>query len=193
MSLDAERIEPLIKELLQHVGENPEREGLLNTPNRVGRMYKQLLAGYDQDPEKILNDAIFTIAYDEMVIVKDIEFYSLCEHHMLPFFGHAYIAYIPDGKIVGLSKIPRLVDMFAKRLQVQERLTQQIADILEEMLQPKGVAVAINARHLCMSMRGVAKKEASMITSAMRGLFRTDARTRGEFLGLISSTNYNGA
>lgn len=192
MSQDFDRIPPLVKELLQLVGENPDREGLQKTPQRVAKMYRQLLVGYDQDPSQILNEAIFTIDYDEMVIVKDIEFHSLCEHHLVPFFGHAYVAYIPNGKVVGLSKIPRLVDMFAKRLQVQERLTQQIADILEEMLAPKGVAVAINAQHLCMSMRGVQKKQASMITSAMRGLFRSDARTRSEFLSLIQSTTHLG-
>lgn len=192
MSQDFDRIPTLIKELLQLVGENPDREGLQKTPLRVAKMYRQLLTGYDQDPSQILNDAIFNIDYDEMVIVKDIEFHSLCEHHLVPFFGHAYVAYIPNGKVVGLSKIPRLVDMFAKRLQVQERLTQQIADILEEMLTPKGVAVAINAQHLCLSMRGVQKKQASMITSAMRGLFRSDARTRSEFLSLIQSTTHLG-
>ncbi|RMF18489.1 MAG: GTP cyclohydrolase I FolE [Candidatus Dadabacteria bacterium] len=184
-------VEPLIRDLLKSLGEDPDREGLQRTPERVARMYRQILSGYDADPIEILNDAVFSIEYDEMVIVKDIEFYSLCEHHMLPFFGKAFVAYVPDKKVVGLSKIPRLVDMFARRLQVQERMTQQIADILEEILQPKGVAVAINARHMCMSMRGVQKRQASMITSAMRGAFRDDARTRGEFLALVTSTTHD--
>ncbi len=184
-----EKLEQLVHGILTEVGENPEREGLQKTPDRVARMYRELLAGYDANPTDILNDAVFTIDYDEMVIVRDIQFYSLCEHHMLPFFGKAFVAYIPDGKVVGLSKIPRLVQMFARRLQVQERMTQQIADIIEEILEPKGVAVAINAQHLCMAMRGVRSEEASMVTSAMRGSFRDDARTRTEFLTLIQSTS----
>lgn len=185
---DHERIESLVRDLLAALGERPDREGLRRTPNRIARLYDELLAGYDQDPAELLNEAIFSIDYDEMVIVKDIDFFSLCEHHLLPFFGKAYVAYIPDGKVVGLSKIPRIVDMFARRLQVQERMTQQIAELLMEILQPKGVGVAISGRHLCMAMRGVEKQNASMVTSSMQGLFRSDARTRGEFLSLIRAT-----
>lgn len=181
-------VRDLVSKLLDELGEDPERQGLRRTPERVARMYRELLAGYDQEPATILNDAIFDIDYDEMVIVKDIDFYSLCEHHMLPFFGRAYVAYVPSGKVIGLSKIPRVVELFARRLQVQERMTQQIANLLMELLDPVGVGVVISAHHLCMAMRGVEKQNATMVTSAMRGSFRSDARTRTEFLSLIRAT-----
>lgn len=179
-------VKDTILQLLEAIGENPEREGLKNTPDRVSRMYVELLSGYTADPEQIINDALFNISYDEMVLVRDIEFYSLCEHHMLPFIGRAHIAYIPDGKVIGLSKIPRIVDMYARRLQVQERLTRQIADLLQETLQPQGVAVVIEALHMCSMMRGVKKHDARMTTSAMHGAFRANLATRQEFLANIS-------
>lgn len=182
---DHERIEELVRELLILLGENPEREGLLKTPSRAAHSLKYLTQGYRQDIKKVLNDAIFCEPYDEMVVVKDIEIFSLCEHHMLPFYGKAHVAYIPDGKIIGLSKIPRLVDVFAKRLQVQERLTSQIADCLMEALNPHGVGIVIEAYHLCMAMRGVEKQNAYTITSAMLGSFRNSDRVRQEFLSLI--------
>ncbi|HEY5983764.1 MAG TPA: GTP cyclohydrolase I FolE [Anaerolineales bacterium] len=178
--------EVAVEALLRAVGEKPEREGLRNTPRRVARMYAELLSGYRTDPEKIVNGAVFNITYDEMVIVREIEFYSLCEHHMLPFIGRAHVAYMPAGKVIGLSKIPRVVDLFARRLQVQERLTRQIADQLQELLAPKGVAVVVEALHLCMMMRGVKKHDARMTTSAMHGAFRTNPATRQEFLDNIS-------
>jgi GTP cyclohydrolase I len=178
--------EGAILSLLRAVGEKPEREGLKNTPKRVARMYTELLSGYRADPQKIVNGALFNITYDEMVIVRDIEFYSLCEHHLLPFLGRAHVAYMPDGKVIGLSKIPRIVDMYARRLQVQERMTRQIADLLQELLEPKGVAVVVEALHLCSMMRGVKKHDARMTTSAMHGSFRTNAATRQEFLDNIS-------
>ncbi|HZW38712.1 MAG TPA: GTP cyclohydrolase I FolE [Ignavibacteriaceae bacterium] len=184
-------IEKLIFNLLKEVGENPEREGLLATPKRVAKAYEYLTAGYKKDIEDVLNNAIFHEKYDEMVLVKNIDFYSMCEHHMLPFYGKAHVAYIPDGKIVGLSKIPRIVDVFARRLQVQERMTQQIADTLEEYLQPTGVAVVVEAYHMCMMMRGVEKQNSSATTSAMHGVFREDARTRSEFMTLIKNVNLN--
>jgi GTP cyclohydrolase I len=171
--------------LLNALGENPEREGLKNTTQRVARMYAQLLSGYHTDPHKIVNGALFKITYDEMVIVRDIEFYSLCEHHMLPFLGRAHIAYMPAGKVIGLSKIPRIVDIYARRLQIQERMTRQIADVLEELLEPKGVAVVLEGIHLCTMMRGVMKHGARMTTSAMHGSFRTNPATRQEFLDNI--------
>lgn len=181
---------PLVKDtilqLIEAIGENPDREGLKNTPDRVSRMYVELLSGYTANPEQIINGALFNISYDEMVLVRDIEFYSLCEHHMLPFIGRAHIAYIPDGKVIGLSKIPRIVDMYARRLQVQERLTRQIADLLQETLQPQGVAVVIEALHMCSMMRGVKKHDARMTTSAMHGAFRANLATRQEFLANIS-------
>ena len=181
---------PLVKDtilqLIEAIGEDPDREGLKNTPDRVSRMYVELLSGYTANPEQIINDALFNISYDEMVLVRDIEFYSLCEHHMLPFIGRAHIAYIPDGKVIGLSKIPRIVDMYARRLQVQERLTRQIADLLQETLQPQGVAVVIEALHMCSMMRGVKKHDARMTTSAMHGAFRANLATRQEFLANIS-------
>jgi GTP cyclohydrolase I len=183
---DTQAIEAATLTLLRAVGEHPEREGLKNTPNRVARMYPELLAGYHVDPEKLVNNAIFHVSYDEMVIVRDIEFYSMCEHHMLPFIGRAHVAYMPDGKVIGLSKIPRIVDMFARRLQVQERMTRQIADFINDLLQPHGVAVVVEALHLCTMMRGVRKHDARMTTSAMLGGFRTNSATRQEFLDNIS-------
>ena len=181
-------IEHQITEILRQIGENPERDGLLKTPGRVARMWEDLTVGYHQNVEELVNGAIFDIEYDEMVIVRDIKFYSLCEHHLLPFFGHVHVAYIPNRKVVGLSKIPRIVEMFARRLQVQERLTTEIADVLRQYLDPLGVAVAIQAQHMCMTMRGVRNETASMITSKMYGNFQTDERTRHEFLALIRTT-----
>jgi len=178
-------LEKNIAELLHLIGENPKREGLARTPQRVAKAYEFLTKGYHQDLKKILNDAVFTEKYDEMVIVKDIDFFSLCEHHMLPFYGKAHVAYIPTGKILGLSKIPRIVEIFSRRLQVQERLTQQIAETIFDVLEPDGVAVVIEAKHLCMMMRGVEKQNSVATTSAMLGSFREDERTRNEFLKLI--------
>ena len=185
---DADRvdpIEPLVEALLKELEEEPGREGLLKTPERVAESLRFLTRGYRQDPREILNDALFDISHDEMVIVKDIEVYSVCEHHLLPFFGRAHVAYIPNGRIVGLSKIPRLVEMFARRLQVQERLTVEIAEALEQTLEPKGVAVVVEAIHLCVMMRGVSQQNAFAITSSLRGAFRTDPKTRAEFMELI--------
>jgi GTP cyclohydrolase I len=184
--IDSDAIESAVLSMLRAFGEDPDREGLRNTPKRVARMYPELLAGYRVDPKKIINDALFNVSYDEMVIVRDIEFYSLCEHHMLPFIGRAHVAYIPSGKVVGLSKIPRIVDMYARRLQVQERMTRQIADFISDLLQPQGVAVVVEALHLCSMMRGVKKHDARMTTSAMHGGFRTNPATRQEFLDNIS-------
>lgn len=184
--MDHKVLKGSVKNILEAIGEDPERDGLLNTPDRVSRMYEELLGGYRVDPVKMVNNAIFDAEYDQMVIVRDIEFYSMCEHHMLPFIGRAHIAYVPDGKIVGLSKIPRVVDMFARRLQVQERMTRQVADFLNELLHPKGVAVVIEAMHLCSMMRGVKKHDARMTTSAVHGYFRTNMATRMEFLDNIS-------
>jgi GTP cyclohydrolase I len=184
--VDVSSTEKLVMQLLRSLGESPEREGLKNTPKRVARMYTELLNGYHADPQKIVNGALFNITYDEMVIVRDIEFYSLCEHHLLPFIGRAHIAYMPAGKVIGLSKIPRIVDIFAHRLQVQERLTRQIADLLQELLEPKGVAVVMEGMHLCTMMRGVKKHDARLTTSAMQGAFRTNPATRHEFLENIS-------
>ena len=178
-------IEPLVEAMLKELGEEPGRDGLLRTPRRVAKSMRFLTKGYTEDPYEILNDALFDVTYDEMVIVKDIELYSLCEHHLLPFLGRAHVAYIPNGKVVGLSKIPRLVEMFARRLQVQERLTSQIAETLEEILQPKGVAVVVEAIHLCMMMRGVAQQNSFAITSSLRGVFESDSKTRSEFMDLI--------
>jgi GTP cyclohydrolase I len=174
-----------VRTLLAELGENPSREGLVGTPERVRRMYDELTSGYHVDPDALLNGACFNVDYDEMVVVRDIEFFSLCEHHLLPFIGHAHVGYLPRGRVVGLSKIPRIVDMYAKRLQLQERLTVQVADFLMERLEPKGVACVIEATHLCTMMRGVKKQEATMVTSSMTGTFRRDARTRAEFMGLI--------
>ena len=180
-----DRFENVVAEMLTLLGENPRREGLARTPERVAKSLKYLTQGYQVNPKEILKNAVFKEPYDEMVIVKDIEIFSLCEHHLLPFYGKAHIAYIPNGKIIGLSKIPRVVEVFSRRLQVQERLTTQIAECLMEALAPKGVAVVIEALHLCMSMRGVRKADAYTITSSMLGAFRKDARSRSDFLSLI--------
>ena len=183
--MDLAKVESIVKNLILKIGEDPEREGLLRTPKRVAKAYEFLTSGYAKDIDEVLNNAIFNEKYDEMVLVKNIDFYSLCEHHMLPFYGKIHIAYVPNGKIVGLSKIPRIVDVFARRLQVQERMTQQIADTLDKYLAPKGVAVVSEAYHMCMMMRGVEKQNSSATSSAMHGLFKEDARTRTEFLDLI--------
>jgi GTP cyclohydrolase I len=182
---DQHKIEKATLEILQGIGENPEREGLVKTPSRVAKAYSELMAGYRTDPCTLLNNAIFNIENDQMVIVKKIEFFSLCEHHLLPFFGHVHVAYIPNGQVIGLSKIPRIVEMFSRRLQVQERMTQQIADFVQESIKPQGVAVVVEAQHLCMKMRGVKKQDASMTTSALLGAFRHQLETRMEFLNRI--------
>jgi len=179
-------LQDLVAELLVRLGEDPERDGLLRTPERVERALLYLTKGYQEDPEEILLGAMFDVDYDEMVIVKDIEIFSLCEHHLLPFFGKVHVAYIPQGKVIGLSKIPRLVEVFARRLQVQERLTTQIAEAIESAIRPRGVGVVLEARHLCMAMRGVEKQHSSAITSSMLGAFRA-RETRSEFLSLIRS------
>ena len=180
--IDADgRVEAAVREILVEIGEDPDRDGLMRTPERVHRMYAELTAGYRVDPDRLINGAIFEVDYSEMVIVKDIPFYSLCEHHLLPFFGSASVAYIPRGRVIGLSKIPRIVEMYARRLQVQERLTQQIADFLQTQLQPQGVGVVLEATHLCAVMRGVRKPGTIMTTSSVLGLFRTRDRTRAEF------------
>src|ERR1700691_2250585 len=175
----------MYREILTRLGEDPTREGLAATPARVEKSMAFLTKGYEQDPTKILQDAMFDVDYDEMVIVKDIEMFSLCEHHMLPFFGKVHVAYIPNGKVIGLSKIPRLVEVFARRLQVQERMTRQIADAIQEAINPQGVGVVIEARHLCMMMRGVEKQHSAAVTSSMLGCFRDEQETRTEFLSLI--------
>ncbi len=179
------QIEAAVREILAGIGEQPDREGLLKTPSRVAKMYAELTAGYHVDPEALINDAIFSVSYDEMVLVKNIDFYSLCEHHMLPFMGQVHVAYIPNGKVVGLSKIPRIVEMFARRLQVQERMTVQIAEFIDQHLHPLGVAVVAEGVHMCSVMRGVKKANASMVTSAMRGVFRDDPKTRAEFMAHV--------
>ena len=176
--------EEMYREILARLGEDPERDGLVATPDRVAKAMSFLTKGYDQDPTRILRGALFDVDYDEMVIVKDIEMFSLCEHHVLPFFGKVHVAYIPNGKVIGLSKIPRLVEVFARRLQVQERLTRQIADAIQDAIQPQGVGVVIEARHLCMMMRGIEKQHSSTVTSAMVGCFR-QKETRAEFLSLV--------
>jgi GTP cyclohydrolase I len=176
-----------IRRLLAELGENPNRDGLRDTPGRVERSLKFLTSGYDANIDAVLNGALFQVEYNEMVIVRDIDFYSMCEHHLLPFFGKCHVAYIPDGRVIGLSKLPRLVDVFARRLQVQERLTSQIADTIQERITPLGVAVVMEATHLCMAMRGVQKQNSVTTTSAMHGVFHSDARTRHEFLELIHS------
>ncbi len=175
------QVEAAIRLLLESVGEDPDRDGLKRTPQRVARMYDELLRGYHTDPIALVNGALFDVDYDEMVVVKEIEYYSLCEHHLLPFYGHAHIAYIPRSKVLGLSKIPRVVDLFARRLQVQERMTRQIADFLNEVLHPQGVAVVVEGAHLCAMMRGVKKANVRMVTSSVSGRFKSDARTRAEF------------
>jgi GTP cyclohydrolase I len=183
--LDSVSTQDLYRELLARIGEDPSRDGLLRTPERVEKSMMFLTRGYAMDVTEVLHDALFNVNYDEMVIVKDIEFFSLCEHHLLPFFGKAHIAYVPNGKVIGLSKIPRLVDVFARRLQVQERLTRQIGDAITEAIHPQGVAVILEAQHLCMMMRGVEKQHSSTVTSAMLGVFKTQLQTRNEFLSLV--------
>ena len=178
-------MQELIRQLLAQLGEDPGREGLRDTPKRVAKAYEFLTSGYRADIDRVLNNALFTVDYSEMVIVKDVDFYSLCEHHLLPFFGKCHVAYIPTDKVIGLSKIPRIVDVFARRLQVQERLTSQIADTISDAIKPLGVAVVMEATHLCMSMRGVEKQNSFAVTSAMLGTFHSDPRTRSEFLELI--------
>jgi GTP cyclohydrolase I len=182
-----EEFEQAITKVLELLGEDPNREGLLKTPSRVAKALKFLTEGYHQDPKEILNQALFTTSNDEMVLVRDIEFYSMCEHHMLPIIGRAHVAYIPDGKVVGLSKIPRIVNVYARRLQIQEQMTEQIADAILETIKPKGVAVVLHARHMCMEMRGVQKINSTTVSSALRGLFKSDERTRNEFYNLINT------
>jgi GTP cyclohydrolase I len=184
-SLTGATFEELIREMLVRLGEDPEREGLLRTPARVKKAFEFLTRGYNEDPEALLKKALFTVTYDEMVIVKDVEMFSLCEHHMLPFFGKVHVAYIPNGKVIGLSKIPRLIEIFSRRLQIQERLTTQIAETIQKVIQPQGVGVVIEARHLCMMMRGVEKQHSAAVTSSMLGCFREEQETRTEFLSLI--------
>jgi GTP cyclohydrolase I len=184
-------MQDIIRRLLAELGEDPSREGLLDTPKRVEKALRFLTSGYSADVDTVLNNALFTVDYNEMVIVKDIDFYSLCEHHLLPFFGKCHVAYIPQGKVIGLSKIPRLVEIFSRRLQIQERLTSQIAETLSEKVQPLGVAVVVEASHLCMSMRGVEKQNSVAVTSAMLGVFHDDARTRSEFLELVKKPELN--
>jgi GTP cyclohydrolase I len=186
MNKDQE-FEDAVTKVLELLGEDPKREGLLKTPSRVAKALKFLTEGYDQDPKEILNQALFTTSNDEMVLVRDIEFYSMCEHHMLPIIGRAHVAYIPDGKVVGLSKIPRIVNVYARRLQIQEQMTEQIADAILSTIKPKGVAVVIHARHMCMEMRGVQQINSTTVSSALRGLFKSDERTRSEFYNLINT------
>jgi GTP cyclohydrolase I len=180
-----ETVADLVRRMLHMIGEDPDRDGLRHTPERFEKALRFLTSGYQQDPEKLLNGAMFSVCYDQMVLVKDIEIYSLCEHHLLPFFGKCHVAYIPDKKVVGLSKIPRLVNMFARRLQIQERLTNQIASAIQQKISPLGVGVVVEARHLCMVMRGVEKQNSQTVTSAMLGAFRENVQTREEFLSLI--------
>lgn len=184
-------IEAAVKTTLKAIGEDPVRDGLRRTPERVARMYDELTAGYHIDPVKLINKALFDVDYNEMVLVKDIEYYSMCEHHMLPFFGKAHIAYIPNGKVIGLSKLPRIVEMFARRLQVQERMTQQIADFINEILKPEGVAVVVEGAHMCGMMRGIKKTEASMVTSAFSGTLKDDPQLRAEFLDHIGRRRFD--
>ena len=191
-TLTSVSFENLVREMIVRLGEDPEREGLTRTPDRVHRAYEFLTKGYKEDPEAMLKKALFTVTYDEMVIVKDIEVFSLCEHHMLPFFGKVHVAYVPNGKVIGLSKIQRLIEMFSRRLQIQERLTTQIAETIQKAIQPQGVGVVIEARHLCMMMRGVEKQHSSAVTSSMLGCFRDEQETRQEFLALLHN-RANGA
>lgn len=181
------KFEDAVKTMMFHVGEDPSREGLLKTPQRVKKAYEFIFGGYREDPREILKSALFTSSNDEMVLLKDIEFYSTCEHHLLPIIGRVHVAYIPNGKVVGLSKIPRVVNVFARRMQIQEQLTEQIADAIMDTIQPKGVAVVIQARHMCMEMRGVEKINSTTTSSALRGLFKKDEKTRSEFFSLINS------
>jgi len=182
-----EEFEKAVTKVLELLGEDPKREGLLKTPSRVAKAWNFLTEGYHEDPEAILNQALFTSSNDEMVVVRDIEFYSTCEHHMLPIIGRVHVAYIPDGKVVGLSKIPRIVNVFARRLQIQEQMTEQIADAIASSINPKGVAVVVHARHMCMEMRGVQKINSTTVSSALRGLFKSDQRTRSEFYNIINT------
>jgi len=184
-TLTSASFDDLVREILVRLGEDPTREGLVRTPERVAKAYQFLTKGYQEDPEALLKGALFTVSYDEMVIVKDVEMFSLCEHHMLPFFGKVHVAYIPNGKVIGLSKIPRLIEVFSRRLQIQERLTTQIAETIQEIIEPQGVGVVIEARHLCMMMRGVEKQHSAAVTSSMLGCFRDEEETRSEFLSLI--------
>ena len=179
-------IHSAVRDILVEIGEDPSRQGLLSTPDRVSRMYQEITAGYHTDPVKLVNGAIFDVDYSEPVVVKDIEFYSLCEHHMLPFFGRVHVAYIPDGKVIGLSKIPRIVEMYARRLQIQERMTAEIAGFINELLQPKGVAVVADGAHMCSMMRGVKKSQASMTTSSYLGAYQDDRQLRAEFLAQVA-------
>ncbi len=185
--MQQQKLEEAVRQILENIGEDPNREGLIKTPARVAKALNFLTEGYRQDPSEILNSALFTTSNDEMVLVRDIEFYSMCEHHMLPIIGRAHVAYIPNGKVVGLSKIPRVVNVFARRLQIQEQMTEQIADAISDAIEPKGVAVVIQARHMCMEMRGVEKINSTTVTSALRGLFKKDIRTRNEFYDLINA------
>ena len=185
-TLTSATFEDLVREMLVRLGEDPQREGLVRTPERVQKAFQFLTKGYHEDPEAMLKKALFTVTYDEMVIVKDVEMFSQCEHHMLPFFGKVHVAYIPNGKVIGLSKIPRLIEIFSRRLQIQERLTTQIAETIQKVIQPQGVGVVIEARHLCMMMRGVEKQHSAAVTSSMLGCFRDNALTRQEFLGMAS-------
>ena len=189
MSKKRSELETLVRRQLELLGEDPERDGLRNTPSRVAKALEFLTSGYELNPKRVLNDALFDVRSDEMVIVKDIDFYSLCEHHMLPFFGKCHIAYLPSHKVVGLSKLPRLVEVYARRLQVQERMTDEIAQTIMDLIKPQGVGVVIEAQHLCMMMRGVEKQNSLAVTSCMLGRFKTDARTRSEFLSLIGKHN----
>lgn len=182
-----EEFEQAVTKVLELLGEDPKREGLEKTPSRVAKALKFLTEGYEQNPEEILGEALFTTSNDEMVLVRDIEFYSMCEHHMLPIIGRVHVAYIPDGKVVGLSKIPRIVNVYARRLQIQEQMTEQIADAILSTIKPKGVAVVVHARHMCMEMRGVQKINSTTVSSALRGLFKSDERTRSEFYNLINT------
>jgi GTP cyclohydrolase I len=184
-TLTSASFDQLVREMIIRLGEDPEREGLVSTPERVHKAYKFLTKGYQEDPDALLKGALFTVSYDEMVIVKDIEMFSLCEHHMLPFFGKVHVAYIPNGRVIGLSKIPRLIEVFSRRLQIQERLTTQIAETIQRVIEPQGVGVVIEARHLCMMMRGVEKQHSAAVTSSMLGSFRHEEETRSEFLSLI--------
>jgi GTP cyclohydrolase I len=184
-TLTSASYEELVREMLVRLGEDPDREGLVRTPERVQKAYEFLTRGYKEDAEALLRKALFTVTYDEMVIVKDVEMFSLCEHHMLPFFGKVHVAYIPNGKVIGLSKIPRLIEIFSRRLQIQERLTTQIAETIQKTIEPQGVGVVIEARHLCMMMRGVEKQHSAAVTSSMLGCFRKEQETRTEFLSLI--------
>lgn len=189
MVMENDPVAGLISALLKELGEDPGRDGLLKTPDRVARSMRFFTEGYQRDAVGEVNGALFDVEYDEMVLVREIDFYSLCEHHMVPFFGKVHVAYIPEKQVIGLSKIPRMVEIFSRRLQVQERMTMQIAQTLDEVLKPKGVAVVVEAKHLCMMMRGVQKQNSSAITSSLRGVFQSDSKTRAEFMGLLRHPN----